>query len=117
VPSCATCGHETVRTRRNSFQKLYTLAIFKCPKCDDRFYLRRKFLGIFGRYVQCPKCGTMNLSKFKNIDRIDRVNKNPFRLALSIVGAPLYHCTFCRLQFWDWRSRDPEAEKERAARR
>jgi hypothetical protein len=28
---------------------------------------------------------------------------------VRFFGAPLYHCTFCRLQFWDLRARRPAA--------
>jgi hypothetical protein len=35
---------------------------------------------------------------------------------LRMFGAPLYHCTFCRLQFWDLRARHPGvASAERRA--
>src|SRR5437870_68662 len=112
MPSCQVCGYETVRTRRNFIQRAYTLAIFKCLKCGNRMYARRRFLTAFGRFVRCPQCGSRkNLSKLRSVDKVDRLNKNPLRLLLSIFGAPLYHCTFCRLQFWDVRSREPEPEK------
>ena len=37
------------------------------------------------------------------------------RLLLGLLRAPLYHCTFCRLQFWDLRKRQPSGDKERVA--
>lgn len=114
MSACTVCGQEVVRTKRNFVQRLYTLAIFKCPRCDQRMYLRRRFFSIFSWYAQCPKCGTRGLSKLKSRDRVDRLNKNPLRLLLAVVRAPLYHCTFCRLQFWDWRSRQPGAQKQNA---
>ena len=111
MPDCSTCGHETIRVRRNYLQKVYTFAIFKCPKCSNRMYLRRASFGALSRYAQCPQCGTRNLSKLKCIDRVDRMNKNPLRMLLMVVRAPLYHCTFCRLQFWDVRKRASDAKK------
>jgi hypothetical protein len=115
MPDCQVCGQETVRTRRNIVQRLYTRAVFKCLRCGNRVAVYRRFVGAFGRYTRCPQCGTrQNLSKLKSIDRVDRLNKNPLRWLLGVLGAPLYHCTFCRLQFWDTRSREP-APKQNAA--
>jgi hypothetical protein len=34
---------------------------------------------------------------------------NPFRFLLILLGRPLYHCAFCRLQFRDWRKRQSDA--------
>jgi DNA-directed RNA polymerase subunit RPC12/RpoP len=88
-------------------QRLHARAVYKCLKCDNRIYIRRKLVTAFNRYARCPQCGTRrNLSKLRSIDRVDRLNKNPLRLLLRLFGAPLYHCTFCRLQFWDFRSRE-----------
>ena len=39
------------------------------------------------------------------------MNRNPFRMLLGLFVAPLYHCTFCRLQFRDPRKRSPEVAK------
>jgi hypothetical protein len=39
------------------------------------------------------------------------MSQNPLRRMLGLAGFPLYHCTFCRLQFRDWRGRDPAAQK------
>lgn len=58
---------------------------------------------IFNRYAECPRCGTLRLSRRVSIDRIDGMTRNPFRLILKLFGCPLYHCTFCRFQFRDWR--------------
>jgi uncharacterized protein with PIN domain len=97
-------------------QRLYAVAAFKCPQCESRMYHRRQFLGAFHRYTQCPQCGTAKLSRLKSIDYVDQLNKNPLRLLLRMFGAPLYHCTFCRLQFWDLRARHPGvASAERRA--
>jgi DNA-directed RNA polymerase subunit RPC12/RpoP len=114
--TCPFCGKETVRVKRSFFQKFYILAVFKCLECDRRSHLHRRFSGVFHRYAECPQCGTRHLSKLRSVDKIDRLNRNPLRLLLAIVRAPLYHCTFCRLQFWDCRPREPQAEKARAAR-
>ena len=51
--------------------------------------------------------GGFQLSEILQAMIVDRMNKNPLRWMLAFVRAPLYHCTFCRLQFWDFRKRQP----------
>jgi predicted RNA-binding Zn-ribbon protein involved in translation (DUF1610 family) len=115
MPCCQFCDHELIRKRRTLFQKAFTLAVFKCPKCHNSTSWRRPFFHKISLRSQCPQCGTPDVSKLRSIDRVDRLNKNPLRALLGLVGAPLHHCTFCRLQFWDLRSRSPEVRKARAA--
>jgi DNA-directed RNA polymerase subunit RPC12/RpoP len=72
---------------------------------------RRSFFALFNQYSECPKCGTRELSRLQTKDLIDTVAANPLRRLLKLFGAPLYHCTFCRYQFRDWRERDPNARR------
>jgi len=37
------------------------------------------------------------------------MSSNPLRRLL--IGSPLYHCTFCRYQFRDWRGLDPKRDR------
>lgn len=37
------------------------------------------------------------------MDRIDRVHRSVLSPVLTLVRANLYHCVFCRLQFYDVR--------------
>jgi len=89
------------------FQRLLSQAVFDCERCDIRFHVRKRFFSIFGRYAECPECGTRDLSRPIKRDRIDRMTRNPGRLVLAIAGCSLYHCRFCRFQFRDWRKIDP----------
>jgi len=57
--------------------------------------------------MRCPECGTARLSKRSKYDRIDRKSNSLLRRFLGLFGAPIYHCTFCRLQFRDIRGLDP----------
>ena len=111
MPGCARCGHEIVRKRRNLLQRAFDRAVFVCERCGEKYYVRRSAFSIFRRYSECPECGTRDLSKLASRDGIDRITKNPLRRLLVIFGAPLYHCTFCRFQFRDWRGRAPAAKK------
>lgn len=114
MPDCELCGHETIRTRRTPLQKVFNEAAFQCPKCGDSLFFKRRLFQRFSFCSQCPQCGTRHLSKLRSVDRVDRLNKNPLRLLLGILHAPLYHCTFCRLQFWDLRKRQARSQPVRA---
>jgi hypothetical protein len=39
----------------------------------------------------------------KKRDAVDTMNRNPFRTFQQFLGARLYHCEACRLQFYDLR--------------
>ena len=106
---CVSCGGPVVRKQRNSLQRLFYRAVYRCDDCHRRMSRPRSFMTIFNRYVECPRCGTRQLSRLTAIDRIDGITRNPFRRILKLVGCPLYHCTFCRFQFRDWRKRAPDA--------
>jgi putative FmdB family regulatory protein len=107
MPGCARCGQPTVRKRRNLLQKVFSRAVYRCEHCRKNFHVRRPLLRIFRRYAECPQCGTRELSRLASKDHVDRMSRNPLRRILKLLGAPLYHCTFCRLQFRDWRKRHP----------
>jgi hypothetical protein len=62
---------------------------------------------LFQRYTHCPQCGTSRLTKRAKFDLIDRQSKNLLRRILALFDAPIYHCTFCRLQFRDYRGLNP----------
>jgi hypothetical protein len=50
----------------------------------------------------CPSCGSGDLSKASSID-VEKVTGNPARRLLGSLGAPLYNCNCCHLQFYDFR--------------
>ena len=52
------------------------------------------------RVAQCPDCGTTRLVVRRTIDPIDRVVRGPFAWFRRKRGAKLYHCIFCRVQFY-----------------
>jgi hypothetical protein len=55
----------------------------------------------FARETRCPLCGTEKLKRLARRDGIDRVYWNFFRLVHPILTSRLYHCRFCRIQFYD----------------
>ncbi len=105
MPRCTHCGEPTLRKRRNVLQKVVSRAVYHCDKCGSDMAARRSFFTIFHRFCECPRCGTQDVSKLAARDRIDQMSPNPLRRILVLLGCPIYHCTFCRLQFRDWRNR------------
>ncbi len=111
MSKCARCSNETSRRRRNPWQRIFYRAVIGCDFCGERVFIPRSTFGFLQRYSQCPQCGTRDLSKLRSRDHVEKMNRNPLRMLLGLVGAPLYHCTFCRLQFRDPRKRSPEVAK------
>jgi DNA-directed RNA polymerase subunit RPC12/RpoP len=60
--------------------------------------------------ARCPRCGTRRLRKLKRIDKIESMYRNPISRLQQFIGAPLLYCFRCRLQFYDFRRREGEAE-------
>jgi DNA-directed RNA polymerase subunit RPC12/RpoP len=52
------------------------------------------------RVAQCPDCGTTRLVVRTTRDPIDRIVRGPVAWFRRKTGAKLYHCIFCRLQFY-----------------
>jgi len=102
---CPKCGGPIIRRQRNYAQRLVFRAVYSCEECQRRVSRHRSFLAILHRYAECPRCGTRELSRLASKDRIDSTSANPLRRILKLLGCPLYHCTFCRMQFRDWRKR------------
>jgi hypothetical protein len=43
----------------------------------------------------------------KKRDHIDRISRSPSSLLAKVRGGKLYHCIFCRLQFYSLRPLEP----------
>jgi hypothetical protein len=102
--TCPDCGAVGKRRPRTFFERIVNRAKLKCGNCNTVWYWHRV---LFQRYTRCPDCGTSRLSKLSKYDQIDRKTKSFLRRSMVIFGAPIYHCTFCRLQFRDYRHLDP----------
>ena len=50
--------------------------------------------------ARCPDCGTTRLVIRGKRDPIDRYEGGLLAWWRRKLGAPLYHCIFCRLQFY-----------------
>jgi hypothetical protein len=87
------------------------MAVYECRKCHTRKPEPRWYARYFGDYPRCPRCGTLRLTRLASRDRIDPMYKNLFATAQRLFGAGLYHCRYCRLQFYDMRGPIAPGEK------
>ena len=80
--------------------------------------MRESYLqtGLFGEYASCPRCGNTAPDKRKKPDRVDSMLHSPLRFFHWILGGKLYHCVFCRLQFYDRRPLRPRLPRPDSAR-
>lgn len=92
-----------VRVARTLPQKFAYSSIHECKRCRERRVDRRKLRIALHSSSRCPHCGSERLTIFKKRDRIDRLYKSPLSLLQGLLGASLYHCPVCRLQFYDLR--------------
>jgi DNA-directed RNA polymerase subunit RPC12/RpoP len=115
MPGCPDCGGVLIRKKRNPAQRLVFRCVYRCSECRRGVSQPRSFLTVFHRYCECPRCGTTDVVRREQKDRIDGVSPNPLRRMLKLIGCPLYHCTFCRMQFRDWRNLAPEVRRARHA--
>ena len=98
---CPACGNELRRTKRSFGERLHSSGVYLCGSCGHRATVSRLSVWSITRHARCPECHGERLRVLKWRDYIDRYNRNPFRLLCSLFKAPLYHCSSCRLQFYD----------------
>ncbi len=92
------------RSRRSLAERLLYSEAFRCEKCGQR--VRTALFSFrYVRYVKCPCCHSVDLTALKRRDGIDRMQKGLLNFVQRISGGKLYHCWFCRLQFYDTRPR------------
>jgi len=110
VNNCAKCGKPLRRVHRSLFQHLRYAAIFECKECGIQEYAPRPYRFHFGPHVRCPRCGTLRVAKRRSRDHIDKMRWGFFTPFDFVAGAgKLYHCRYCRLQFYDRRDLSPDA--------
>jgi hypothetical protein len=80
------------------------MAVYICPKCKREEFAPRRFRYHFGPACRCPLCGTYGVVRLRTPDRIDRKHSGFLNLLERISGGGrLFHCRWCRLQFFDRR--------------
>jgi hypothetical protein len=105
MPQCALCGENLARSHRKFWEKPIYSVVFKCKGCETRVGAKHNFFNYLASHARCPRCGTEDLGKRITRDKIDKVIRTPISILQSIVGGTLYHCIYCRIQFYDLRGR------------
>ena len=115
MTDCPTCYGRLRRVHRTFKEKLLYLAVYECPQCHARTSESRWYALYLGDRPRCPSCGTYRLSRLTSRDRIDPMHKGVINFTQWLLGGDLYHCRYCRLQFYDLRKRAAAETGEKAA--
>lgn len=91
------------RVHRTFKEKLLYVAMYECRQCHARKPDPRWWALYLGLYPRCPRCGTYRLTRLATRDRIDPMQRGLVNYAQLLWGAQLYHCRYCRVQFYDAR--------------
>ncbi|MCX6629770.1 MAG: hypothetical protein NTW28_19295 [Candidatus Solibacter sp.] len=101
---CGQCGGKLRRIHRTFFERFSYMAIYECRKCERQEYAPRRFRYHLGPSCRCPVCGTHRVVRLKQPDGIDRRHGGFLNLLERLAGrGRLFHCRWCRLQFFDRR--------------
>ena len=92
------------RVHRTLQQRFVYMALFECPKCHAAKQVGRPFTHYMGRLPRCPRCGTFRVRKIAKRDPVDPFYRNLVYYLHRWMAARIYHCMFCRRQFYDWRA-------------
>jgi DNA-directed RNA polymerase subunit RPC12/RpoP len=79
------------------------LAIYACQECEAEEFAPRRYKYHFGPHARCPSCGTLRIVKLKARDKIDPMYVGFLNLMERLAGGRLFHCRYCRCQFYDRR--------------
>ena len=79
------------------------MGVFECPQCKEIKRVARRFTYYLGEEARCPLCGTYRLRVLAERDHIDRMLKNVVNMWERWMGGRIFHCRYCRVQFYDRR--------------
>lgn len=79
------------------------MAIYACRECKHEEFVARRYRYHFGPHARCPNCGTFRVVRLKTKDKIDRMYTGFLNFLEHVAGGGLYHCRYCRVQFYDRR--------------
>jgi hypothetical protein len=104
------------RVHRSLLERVNYLAVYACKACKTEDKLPRPHQMHRGKAARCPKCGTFRIKQLKEPDRIDPMHTGVLNRLEKLVGGKLFHCRFCRIQFWDRRRLQSKILASEAAR-
>ena len=111
--NCPTCAGRLHRVHRTFNEKLMYMAVYECKRCHTRKPEPRWFVLYLGDHPRCPRCGTYRLTRLATRDRIDPMFRSILSMVQRVFGANLYHCRYCRIQFYDMRAPVAPEPKEK----
>ena len=115
---CRQCGEQLRRVHRTFFERFNYMAVYECRACDREEVVPRRFRYHLGPTCRCPICGTYRVSKLITPDRIDRYHGGFLNFLERLAGhGQLFHCRWCRLQFYDRRDLSADAKRRHPAAR
>ena len=103
VVKCDQCGRRLRRVHRTFIERFAYMAVYACRECDREQVYPRRYTYHFGPHCRCPRCGTLRVTRLRVPDKIDGRNTGFLNFLEKRLGGRLYHCRYCRLQFWDRR--------------
>jgi DNA-directed RNA polymerase subunit RPC12/RpoP len=105
---CRQCGGKLRRVHRTFVERFSYMAIYECRTCEREEYAPRRYRYHLGEEARCPVCGSYRIVKLKHPDRIDKMHTGFLNWLEKLAGKKaLFHCRWCRLQFYDRRPLRP----------
>jgi hypothetical protein len=102
---CVQCGQRLRRVHRTFVERFSYMAVYECRTCKREEFAPRRFRYHFGPSCRCPLCGTYRVVRLKQPDKIDRMHGGFLNFLERLAGkGRLFHCRWCRLQFYDRRA-------------
>ena len=107
------------RVHRTLVERFSYMAIYGCTECENEEFVPRRYRYHFGAQARCPRCGTVRIVRLKDRDTIDPMYVGFLNFLERLAGGKLFHCRFCRCQFYDRRpiAADPPPPTEVTTRR
>jgi len=100
---CDHCRGRMRRVHRTFVERFGYMAIYACRECNAEKYYPRRYMYHFGPHCRCPRCGTFRVTRLRAPDKIDRLETGFLNFLEQMAGGRLYHCCYCRVQFYDRR--------------
>ena len=100
---CVQCGGHLKRVHRTFVERFSYLAIYECRGCKDVACIPRGYFYHLGQECRCPRCGTLRVTRLNKRDHIDPMESGLMNRVERWMGGKLYHCRYCRIQFYDRR--------------
>jgi hypothetical protein len=99
------------RSHRRGPEKLIFSHTFRCKECGYRLKETYLHTGFSAKYACCPRCSNPAPDQRSRPDKVDSMLHSPIRFAHWLFRGNLYHCVFCRLQFYDIRGLNPNSKR------